>query len=200
MMAIPIGFLASEVKRWKWIAVLAVAGTAAAYAAHELGSGDIVELQVCAESAPAPAAWICKQSLLNFHPTPEEVRYLNGTAGAHIPASTRDEQFVRRLLKRHIAVGMNINAADERKQAKLTALHAMAMEPNPKAVALLLAFGADPGVKDLKERTAPELARELHAKEPTLAGRSVEAGRSQAAVATGSPAKAFHHVTPLRCV
>ena len=162
-------------KRWKWIAVLAVAGTtaAAAYATYELGSGDIVELQVCAESDPAPAAWICKQSLLNFHPTPEEVQYLNGTAGAHIPASTRDEQLARRLLKRYIATGMNINAADERTQAKLTALHVMVMEPNPKAVALLLEFGADPGVKDSKERTALELARELHAKEPTLAGAEV---------------------------
>lgn len=174
-MATTIGSLASGVRLWKWIAVLAVAGTAAAaaYATCELGSGGIVELQVCAESDLAPAAWICKQSLLNFHPTPEEVKYLNSTAGAHIPASTPDEKLARRLLKHYIAAGMNINAADERTQSKLTALHAMVMEPNPKEVALLLEFGADPGAKDLKGRTALDPARELHAREPTLARAEV---------------------------
>ncbi|MCM5679573.1 hypothetical protein M8A51_08510 [Schlegelella sp. S2-27] len=161
--------------------VVLVAGTTAlvalllagGYLFMQLKNGDPRILQTCAEEAAAPMGWACERALFRYHPTPAEVQRFNAEGGPMYAVTTNNEAFARRLLAHYLAAGIDINATVQRLPMKWTALHAMVVQGNPMAVRLLVEHGADTAMRDADGKAPLDLARELHAKEPSDARAQV---------------------------
>jgi ankyrin repeat protein len=124
-----------------------------------LKANDSLGLMSCVESERAPVAWVCRQGLYGLHPSQEEVRLLTSQAATVHAASMKNEEEARRLVRHFVRAGVDINAPSEQSAMKWTALHSAAMDPNARAVRLLLELGARPDVRDAKNRTPADLAR-----------------------------------------
>ncbi|MCW7540492.1 ankyrin repeat domain-containing protein [Aquabacterium sp. A7-Y] len=147
------------------LVVVAVAVVApAAWVVSKLKASDSLWLLACIQSEKAPVAWVCRQGLYSFHPSPEEVKSLSAEAAMVHAASLKDEAEARRLVLHWKDAGVDINATDERTPVKWTALHSAALDLNPKAVRLLLENGAKVDARDAKGRTPADLARLTNAK------------------------------------
>lgn len=147
--------------------------TVGGYVFVQLKDGDPRILQACAEEAAAPMGWACEQALFRYHPTPADVQRFNAEGGPMYAVTTNNEAFARRLLAHYLAAGIDINATVQRLPTKWTALHAMVVQGNPMAVRLLVEHGADTTLRDAEGKAPLDLARELHAKEPTDARAQV---------------------------
>lgn len=147
------------------VAVVALLGWATA----DLRAANVLTLQSCMEAEAGVRAWICRQALYHLHPTQEEVKELNASAGAQFPASMENLSDATQLLQHYLRAGLDINAVDQRSQLKWTALHAAAFEGNPQAVRLLLDNGAETHTKDGIGRTPLDIAREANTKMPSEA-------------------------------
>ena len=126
---------------------------------------EVIPLLVCLEDTRAWVATPCRLSLRYFHPTQAEIAALNTEAGAQYIALYNMEDGPA-LLRNFQAAGLNINAIDQRTPTKWTALHMAAMEPNAKAVRLLLAHGAKPDITDSRGKTPAEAAEEAQLQRP----------------------------------
>lgn len=146
---------------------------AGGYLFTQLKNGDPRVLQTCAEEAAAPMGWACEHALFRYHPTPAEVQRFNAEGGPMYAVTTNNEAFARRLLAHYLAAGIDINATVQRLPTKWTALHAMVVQGNPMAVRLLVEHGADTAVRDADGKAPLDLARELHAKDPSDARAQV---------------------------
>ena len=171
--------------RWTVTAVAVSLFGACAYAVHDLRSEDMVTLQVCVEKYPQPAAWICEQALFSQHPTPQELTELSQRAGALFAVHQTEEEHARRFLKHYIAAGVDVNAVDKRHALGWTALHSMVLDPDVSAVRVLIEHGASASIPDAKGQTALDLARGLHAKDPSPTRAEVVRLLEQAEKAVG---------------
>lgn len=163
-------------KRVFWVAgavATAVVLVTGGYVFSQVKGGDPRVLQTCAEESAAPMNWACEQALFRYHPTAAEVERFNADGGPMYAVTTNNEAFARRLLAHYLSAGVDINATIQRLPTKWTALHAMVMQGNPMAVRLLLEHGADTSVRDAEGKTPLDLARELHAKEASVARAKV---------------------------
>lgn len=142
---------------------------------NDLKKMDVRLLQSCMQVDPQPFSGLCEQYFYRFHPTPDEVKELNTTAGARFAFMAKNESDARRVLKHYLDAGVDINAVDQHMDATLnkkeprkwTALHGAVLGSHLMEVKLLLEFGASREVRDAKGRTPLELARELQAKNPS---------------------------------
>lgn len=146
------------------IAALAVA----ALTVHGLYTAKPLELIIFLDAKTYPSAfnWAARNALYWFHPTDEEVRELNSEAGARYAAEFSDPEEAEKLLRHFIEHGVGVDSADQATVSGWTALHAAAIEPNPQAVRLLLAHGANPGLRDRRGKTPLDLATEAAQKRP----------------------------------
>jgi hypothetical protein len=120
---------------------------------------DPLSLMVCMQSMRAPLAWACTRSFYGLHPTPDEVRELNASAAATHFVAYHDLSEARRMLAHYVQHGGDVNAIHER---GATALHSAVMSNRGiEEACLLLAFGADPRIKDAKGRTPLDVAQHL---------------------------------------
>lgn len=156
--------------------VLAISGLAlAGLFAHALYRASPLELIIYMNPASYhfPMNWAARQSLFAFHPTAEDVRELNLEAGARYAAGFPDPVEAEAILKHFLRHGVDINSveqgpdgADPGPGPGWTALHLAALEPNPPAVRLLLAHGANRNLQDRRGRNALDLARSAQQRHP----------------------------------
>lgn len=157
---------------FRWVAsigMLVVVGVSVWLAFSVSHGKSPLELQSCMTSDPAPISWICRQALYRLHPTTEEVRELNEVAGASFAVRYIEEDESRLLLKHYLDAGVDINSPDQRTKNKWTALHAVAITPDIRAVRILLEFGADPQVLDTQGNTPADLAKQANQRRPSPA-------------------------------
>lgn len=153
--------------RWSLVGAAGLLVAACAYGAYELRKSPLWYLQSCADTAYAPASWLCEQALFSQHPTPQELADMNQRAGALFAVHQVKEANARRFLAHYIKAGLDINAIDRSNGQQWTALHLVARDADPGSVRVLLEHGADVTLKDAHGRTAVDRARERHAKYPT---------------------------------
>lgn len=156
--------------------VLAVTGlTLTALVAHMLYRASPLELIIYMnpETYHSPFNWAARQVLFAFHPTPDEVIELNAEAGARYAANFPDPVEAEAILKHFLRHGVEIDSVDQGLSGPdpgpgpgWTALHLAAIDPNPQAVRLLLAHGANPDLRDRRGRNALDLARAAQQRHP----------------------------------
>lgn len=146
-----------------WTLVVFVLGILSLYAvfAYQTTKEDPVSLVSCIKVEASWSAWTCKQALRYAALTPDQVRELNGQAGAIYPITVNDTQQADELLELFIARGVDINAVDVRANNR-TALHVAMLGMPSEKVALLLKHGARPDARDALGMTPLDLARRNH--------------------------------------
>lgn len=134
----------------------------------DVSKWDVTMLISCTDVDKGTLRYYCHQALFLFHPTAEEVKRLNREAGAYYAALLKDENEARRLLKRFLDKGVDINSADMRGLTpRWTALHRSVLPyPDLQAMRLLLEAGADPFIKDAKGDTPLDLAKKFQTLKP----------------------------------
>jgi ankyrin repeat protein len=161
------------------------------WAVHRVREADSTELMACMSANSPPVAWACKQGLLAFHPTPEEVPLLNAVAAALHATTLPHADDARAVLAHLIAHGVDVNARYTYSGSAQgwTALHSAAFEGRADAVCLLLDFGAEPRRRDAGGASPLDIALDQGAKFPSPSRRAVAHILSERAAgrSTGCP-------------
>lgn len=96
---------------------------------------------------------LCQAYLFNFRGNPNEIADLNRGIGIVWALSATNSDDKNSLFKFLLKKGVDINSLDER--SGVSALHAMVLENDLQAVALLLKNGANPSIQEVNHGKTP---------------------------------------------